>query len=393
MCEGLGIALIFDVGTFSRKYALIYTTIVAFLLITPLIAYIILLLQIDKAKTELSLERHAKQIIVAMQRHNNTNKVFRFPRSTQYNAALYDVQFRTIFSTLPFTPLYYTAGFHQEKKYYYFVYEFLDDYYFGATYLVVAMPYTATKIYLFALSMFALILSVLFLLSLLLLRHFSAPFEALNRHLDNFIKDAMHEINTPLSIINLNIDLFSQKNGESKYLNRIKAASKTLSTIYDDMEYLVKQGRVEHTPKSIEMGEFIQNRIDYFREVARMKQLDLSSEIQVGVLYTFSTKKLQRIVDNTLSNAIKYSHDNGIVKIKLEASETSIRFWVQDYGAGIKDTERIFSRYYRENESKGGFGIGLSIVKQIIDEAGIELDVSSSPNQGTLFTYTFHKNK
>lgn len=56
----------------------------------------------------------------------------------------------------------------------------------------------------------------------------------------------MHEINTPLSIINLNSDLFANKYGENKYLWRIKSASKTLATIYNDMDYLVKEGRVNH---------------------------------------------------------------------------------------------------------------------------------------------------
>lgn len=370
---------------------MIYTAIIAVLLITPLVAYIVLLLQIDEAKVELSLERQAKKIIVSMQRYKNSDKVYHFPRYQEFDAALYDKNFETVFSTLEFKPAVYNEGFHRQKNHYYYIYAFADDYYFGASYLLVSRTYTANSIYFFAFTVLTMILMVLFILSLLLLRNFSAPFEEMNSHLDSFIKDSMHEINTPLSIINLNVDMFAQKYSQNKYLDRIKAASKTLSTIYSDMDYLVKQGRVEYKIKEIEMGEFVQNRVDYFREVANMKQLELITDIETGIIYRFSTKKLQRIVDNTLSNAIKYSHDNSQVEISVKHTNQKIIFTVNDHGVGIENVEKIFSRYYRENESKGGFGIGLNIVKQIIDEEGISLHVSSALHEGATFTYTFYK--
>jgi signal transduction histidine kinase len=64
-------------------------------------------------------------------------------------------------------------------------------------------------------------------------------------------------------------------------------------------------------------------------------------------------------------------------------------FSVEDHGVGIESIEKIFSRYYRENEAKGGFGIGLNIVKQITEEENITIDVSSTLGKGTTFTYLF----
>jgi signal transduction histidine kinase len=107
--------------------------------------------------------------------------------------------------------------------------------------------------------------------------------------------------------------------------------------------------------------------------------------------YDFSKTKLQRIVDNTISNAIKYSHTKSHVEIKLFKEEKNIVFQVKDYGVGIENVEKIFSRYYRENEAKGGFGIGLNIVKQIIEEENIILNVSSELGEGTTFRYIFTK--
>jgi len=137
------------------------------------------------------------------------------------------------------------------------------------------------------------------------------------------------------------------------------------------------------------MSEFIQNRVDYFQEIANLKNIEIITQIEPNIHYKFSKTKLQRIVDNTISNSIKYSNDNSKIEIKLYKRDKHIIFEVQDYGVGIANIDKIFSRYYRENETKGGFGIGLNIVKEIIDKEGIELDIQSVVNEGTLFSYIF----
>jgi len=383
--------LIFNSEEFAKKYALIYTAILAVLLIFPLVVYVMLLLQIDEAKVKISLETQAKQIINSMQSYDNNSKIYHFPRYKAYSSALYDNKYKEIFSTLTFKPNSFTEGFHSKNKYYYYIYTLPKGYYFGANYLLVSSKHTANKIYYFATLLMIAIIIALFSFSFLLLKNFSKPFEKLNTQLDNFIKDSMHEINTPLSIINLNADLFMNKHGNNKYLQRMKSASKTLATIYNDMDYLVKQGRVEHTYQEIDLGEFITNRVDYFQEIANLKNIKLDTDISIDMYYYFSKTKLQRIVDNTISNAIKYSHTQTSIEIKLFAQKDSIVFLVKDYGVGIEHIPKIFSRYYRENEAKGGFGIGLNLVKQIIDEEGIVLKVLSQLGKGTSFEYRFFR--
>jgi len=383
--------LTFDSKKFALKYATIYTSILAIILITPLIIYVNLLLQIDEAKVKLSLNQQAQIVINSMQHYNNNDKIYHFPRYKEYETALYNSQYEEIFSTLNFEPASFNKGTYKKENYYYLIYPLPNNFYFGAKYLLIATLHTANEIYFFALLTILGILILLFVFSLLLLKNFSAPFEKMNNQLDNFIKDSMHEINTPLSIINLNSDLFANKFGENKYLSRIKSASKTLATIYDDMDYLIKQGRVKHKRKNFNISEFIQNRVDYFKEISNLKNIKIKTEIEADIYYTFSKTKLQRIVDNTISNAIKYSHDNSNIEIKFYKKDDEYVFEVQDYGMGIEKIDKIFSRYYRENESKGGFGIGLNIVKDIIDEEKIDLYVNSKVNQGTLFCYTFPK--
>jgi signal transduction histidine kinase len=381
--------LTFDSKKFALKYASIYTSILALILITPLIIYVNLLLQIDEAKVKLALNQQAQRVIASMQQYNNDDKIFHFPRYKEYETALYNQQYEEIFSTFDFEPASFNEGTYKKGNYYYLIYPLPNNYYFGAKYLLIATLHTANEIYFFALLTILGILILLFVFSLLLLKNFSAPFEKMNHQLDNFIKDSMHEINTPLSIINLNSDLFANKFGENKYLTRIKSASKTLATIYDDMDYLIKQGRVKHKRQNINISEFIQNRVDYFKEIANLKNIEIVTHIEDEIYYVFSKTKLQRIVDNTLSNAIKYSHDNDKIEINFYKKEQHYIFEVQDYGMGIEKIDKIFSRYYRENESKGGFGIGLNIVKEIIDEEKIVLNIKSKVNQGTLFKYTF----
>ena len=381
----------FDSKKFALKYASIYTSILAIILITPLVIYINLLLQIDEAKVKLALNQQAQKVIASMQRYNNDDKIYHFPRYKEYETALYNQQYEEIFSTLNFEPDSFNEGSYKKKNYYYLIYPLPNNYYFGAKYLLIATLHTANEIYFFALLTILGILILLFVFSLLLLKNFSAPFEKMNNQLDNFIKDSMHEINTPLSIINLNSDLFANKFGENKYLTRIKSASKTLATIYDDMDYLIKQGRVQHKRQNINISEFIQNRVDYFKEISNLKNIEIITKIDADICYPFSKTKLQRIVDNTLSNAIKYSHDNDTVEINFYQKDAQYIFEVQDYGMGIEKIDKIFSRYYRENESKGGFGIGLNIVKDIIDEEKILLEIHSEVDKGALFKYTFPK--
>ena len=379
----------FDSKKFALKYAIRYTIILAIILITPLVIYVMLLLQIDESKTELLLHEQSKKVIASMQHYNNEDEVYKFPRYKEYQTALYTNQYEEVFSTLHFEPSIFMEGFFHEENNYYYIYALPDKQYFSSKYLLVSTVHTANQIYFIALLVICGILLMLFLFSLLLLQNFSVPFEKMNQQLDNFMKDSMHEINTPLSIININSDLCINKYGKNKYLQRIKSASKTLATIYDDMDYLIKQGRLKHTKTKINFSEFIQNRVDYFQEVANLKNITITIDITPNIFYFFSKVKLQRVVDNTISNAIKYSYDNNLIEVTVKENKKGILFSVKDYGVGIENVKKIFSRYYREDETKGGFGIGLNIVKDIVDEEHIDLKIHSKLKEGSIFSYTF----
>ncbi|HIP27302.1 MAG TPA: HAMP domain-containing histidine kinase, partial [Flavobacteriaceae bacterium] len=288
----------FDSVGFARKYAKKYTLILALMLIVPLIFYMSILLQADKARGKSLLEKQVETVIVSMNEYNNEG-VYTMPTYPGFGTALYSKQYKTIYSTLIFDPMNFSPGFYTDEEHYYLIYTLPESQYFGSSYLIVSTSPRTNEIYMLSLIGILLISISLFILSFRLLKNFSKPFEDINHQLDTFIKDSMHEINTPLSIININADLFANKYGDNKYLQRMKSASKTLATIYDDMDYLIKQGRVEHKIKDINISEFIENRVDYFKGIATLKHIEIKTEIRPELMYRFSKTKLQRIVDNT----------------------------------------------------------------------------------------------
>ncbi len=391
MFEVWGIKLILDRKRYALKYSIIYGTIIAIILIAPLFVYVQIMIHINEAKIDLELKKKAHEVIYKIERYKPLeNEYFHFPRFNSFEAGLYTENFNKIFTLIDNIPIAMDSGYYSSNDKRFYVIKFSHKKYFNATYLVVKKDINNYEIYQIALLIVLSILIMLFILSYFIFKNFALPFEKINQKLDSFIKDSIHEINTPLSIININIDMFSLKHGENRYLSRIKAASKTLATIYNDMDYLIKQNRASFEKESINMSYFITERVDYFKDIARLKELDIKTDIEDDITIYFNKTKLQRIVDNTLSNAVKYSYEKNHIDVTLKYKDNSIVFTVIDYGIGIEKADKVFERYYRENLNKGGFGIGLNIVKHIIDENNIELKIISKPKKGSSFIYIFN---
>jgi len=381
--------LILDSKKYALKYALIYTVIIAVVLFVPLFVYTELMLEIDEAKVKKELKESAFKVISKMEEYDSSQRVFIYPRYEDFVSGLYDKNFNPVFTLLDFTPQSFSSGYHTLEGIRYYIVKLPEDLYFGAKYLVVAKRYSPWDIYLLSFFISGGIIAILLLFSFYVLKNFSKPFEKINEALDNFIKDSMHEINTPLSIINVNIDMFVRKAGSNRYLSRIKSATKTLANIYNDMDYLIKQDKIEYKKEKIDFSQFLKQRVDYFQEIATLRNITLIPKIEENIVIDFNKTKLQRLVDNTLSNAIKYSKENSKVKIYLKKREEKTVFNVKDYGVGIENPKKIFERFYRENLDKGGFGIGLNIVKKIIDEENVKLKIISKPHVGSSFIYYF----
>ena len=207
---------------------------------------------------------------------------------------------------------------------------------------------------------------------------------------DKFIKNAIHEINTPLSIILMNIDLYYLKFEHNPYLLKIEAAVKVLDNIYEDLAYIVKQDSVIYEKSTIHFSRFLQERIAYFEDVAKANKLDIKAQIQEDIFIIFSEIELQRICDNNISNAIKYSYSDQTLFVRLYEQASYAIFEVENQGETIISPEKLFDRYYREDVVRGGFGLGLNIVKEICETNDVRIEVISHNHQ-TLFRYYFPK--
>lgn len=376
-------------NSYGVKNAYIFTILISVILFTPLFFYTLHMKSIHDIKNELQLKSKAYLILQNMNAFDTNSDYFQYPRFQTFRSGLYNINGTKIFSTIENEIPSLQKGYYKSDDNAYFILELPSYKYFNASYLIVENKLSYSDVYQKSISIGISIIVLIFLLSIVFLNWFAKPFKEINKQLDNFIKDSIHEINTPLSIININIDLFNKKFESNKYTNRVKAASKVLSNIYNDMDYLIKHDRVHYEKKSINMCHMLKERIDYFTEIALMKNINILSDIQTDIQIDINPKQLQTLIDNNISNAIKYSYEENIIKITLYAKDDSYYLEFKDYGIGIKDIDKIFTRYYREERQTGGFGIGLNIVKTIIDENNITLDIISEVKKGSTFTYKF----
>lgn len=208
---------------------------------------------------------------------------------------------------------------------------------------------------------------------------------------DQFLKNAIHEIHTPLAVIITNIDLLRMEGINNESLAAIEAGARIIQNSYEDMTYLMKRDRSVEAPISIDLPSFIGERKQYFTCIAEVNGLTLSMRIGQPNLPSlmFPETKLSRLIDNTLSNAIKYSYRPGEIGIIVGMRKGALFFEIRNRGPLITDKKKIFERFYRESDHKGGYGLGLSIVAQICEEEGVDIEISSTPEKGTSFCYLF----
>lgn len=204
-----------------------------------------------------------------------------------------------------------------------------------------------------------------------------------------FIRQSLHETNTPLNIIMNSIEFYKNEFAQNEHIDKIEAALMNISNIYDDLSYIIMQNHISQNKHFVNIVDFIGNRIEFFKPLA--KQVRLSFKLtcnQKSVFIKFNQTKLQRIVDNNLANAIKYSKENNIIKIQIIAKNDICTFSIISISHKIEDKNKIFEEYYRENLKTKGFGLGLNLVKRICDENDVKIQISSTKKR-TIFSYEF----
>lgn len=218
----------------------------------------------------------------------------------------------------------------------------------------------------FIYSLFAALVSLLFSVYALL------PLQRAIRLNEEFVKDILHDFNTPISSMLINLKIFKREVGDSQKIKRLENNIQSIISLQDNLRIFLKGVPVQS--ESFSLKRLVEIRVYYFD----ILYPDVEYKILMDNLILKTNKDaFTRIIDNLLSNAGKYNIANGSVHIMLQGTTLMIH----DTGKGIKNPQRVFDRYYKEQDR--GIGIGLHIVKKLCDEMRIPIDIQSKENEGT----------
>ncbi len=321
--------------------------------------------------------------------HNNFDKSQQYPRFLYFNSAIYDSSQNLIFSTLKREEVNLDETIYKIDDSIHYV-RLLDSYYLGAMYVVIEIKddekwlgFVKLKVILYGVILFFILLFAGYFLLSLLLKPMRESILLLNR----FIKDTTHELNTPISSILTNIETidFSKLDSKiAKKIKRIDIASRTISNIYNDLTFIALGNQSYSKEEMVDMRSLVRERVEFFNPLSGTKKLEIILELDEDVKLLIDKNKITRVIDNLMSNAIKYNKKGSFIKIVLKDGYLSI----EDGGVGVKRDyiKHMFDRYSRFNESEGGFGLGLSIVSQIAKEYNLKLKIESKIKVGTKVT-------
>ena len=211
-----------------------------------------------------------------------------------------------------------------------------------------------------------------------------------------FISDAGHEIKTPLTIINANVDLLESE-GEKEELSDIRQQTKRLTELTNNLVFLSKMEEAGHTIQKIEfpLSDLVAETVGSFRAPAASRGLELVQDVAAGVTANGSPDAIRQLVSILMENAVKYSPYGGGVEIRLATHRKTAVLSVKNSSrepVNASDLPRIFDRFYRSDASRnsdtGGHGIGLSIAKAIVEAHNGS--ITASTEDGSDFRVTIH---
>jgi len=198
---------------------------------------------------------------------------------------------------------------------------------------------------------------------------------------DEFIKDILHDFNTPISVMVLNIEMFKEDFSHNPFVENISHSIDTISLLQNNLKSFLSRSSAQ--TQNIDVSKLLKKRVAFVQNL--YPNIDFEVEAKNALWCQTHTQLLTRVLDNLLSNACKYNKPQG--KVMVHVSKESIR--IQDTGKGIQDIEKVFERYYTEQER--GVGLGLAIVKKLTEELDIGLTLTSKLGVGTTVTLAMQK--
>lgn len=212
-----------------------------------------------------------------------------------------------------------------------------------------------------------------------------------------FVTDAGHEIKTPLAIILANTEAMELYEGENKWSRNIREQVLRLDGLMQNLLTLAKdeegQSSVRH--ENVSMSSIVTEILGMFTEPMELKGLAMTKQIEDGISMRADREQIRRLVSILLDNAVKYAPSKGSVAISLERRGKNIVLGIQNQCEKLPECEpeKLFDRFYRADAARtqenGGYGIGLSAAKTIVERCGGTIKASYLPPDSILFTVIF----
>ena len=202
----------------------------------------------------------------------------------------------------------------------------------------------------------------------------------------NFTGNTIHQIRTPISVIKIALEMIETTNKEA--VLQIQASLISVEHMYDSLSYALHHDGVDFIKEPLNLSKILEERIKLFSTIAKAYDKNIVYEIKPDITVNINKTELEYLIDNNLSNAIKYGEDTKEIFIRLNSISREITLSFDTYGKEIKDTKIIFQRFHRDDNSKKGHGIGLHMVDKICSNNNIFIKVSSYNNKNK-FIYFF----
>lgn len=214
----------------------------------------------------------------------------------------------------------------------------------------------------------------------------------------DFVSNVSHEIKTPLAVIgNYSTMLQSPNLSEEKRQEYARAISDATGRLSELITNILKLNKLENQQiypdkETYDLGEQLAECIVGFEDIWEKKNIEIDTDIEDDLNVTEDKELLSLVWNNLLSNAFKFTEAGGTVKVVARSVEGRVQVEVSDTGCGISDEtgKHIFDKFYQGDTSHAtkGNGLGLALVKRVIDICGAEITVKSVLGKGTAFTVT-----
>ncbi|MCQ2559607.1 MAG: cell wall metabolism sensor histidine kinase WalK [Clostridia bacterium] len=221
-----------------------------------------------------------------------------------------------------------------------------------------------------------------------------------------FVSDASHELKTPLTSINANIDVVlsnpeSSVAEQSKWLQYIQSETKRMTRLTNDLLYLSRMNNqdLQAAFVPIDLSDLTANTIMIMEAVIFEKGFSFESKIVPDLWINGNQEQISQLILILLDNAVKYTNPKGKILVTLESKDNLVVLKIQNTGEGISQEHlnHIFDRFYRPDTSRerktGGYGLGLAIAKAITETHGGHIQAFSQEQKFTVFRITWKKLK